>query len=155
MDFVVEDDNAKTINVNIDGAEDFDVSDINLKLIMMMAWFAIEKPGAAKALVLKLDPRVKCLGGYCSHFGHIQSRRCKGAWPYELGIGKRHFKEEKVLKLREIEVLVYQMHFKGGRSLRKTGAIIGISYESVRKIAKNLKRLGFPRNGNNSDAQPE
>ncbi len=69
------------------------------------------------------------------------------------GIGKRHFKEEKVLKLSEREVLVYQLHFKGGKSLRKTGASIGISYESVRKIAKKLESLGFPRNENNNDTQ--
>jgi hypothetical protein len=154
MDFVVEEDNSKSINVNIDGAEDFDVSDINLKLIMMMAWFAIEKPGAAKALVLKLDPRVKCLEDIAAILG-ISKQAVQRRVAYELGIGKRHFKEEKVLKLREIEVLVYQMHFKGGRSLRKTGAMIGISYESVRKIAKKLERLGFPRNGNGSDVQPE
>lgn len=152
MDFVVEDDNSKSINVNIDGADDFDVSDINLKLIMMMVWLAIEKPGAAKALVLKLDPRVKCLEDIAAILG-ISKQAVQRRVAHELGIGKRHFKEEKVLKLSEREVLVYQLHFKGGKSLRKTGASIGISYESVRKIAKKLESLGFPRNENNNDTQ--
>ena len=145
MDFISEGtDGDRTIRVNIPGAEQIDLSEINLHVIKIMVWLALENPAAAKALMLKLDPNIKCLQDIACVLG-VSKQAVQRRVASELGIGKRHFKEASLMQLNPKELKIFQLYFRTNHTMREVSALMNLSCEAIRKIANKLHRLGFSK----------
>jgi len=145
MDFIADETgNERTIRVNLPGAEQIDLSEINLHVIKIMVWMALENPAAAKALMLKLDPQIKCLQDIACVLG-VSKQAVQRRVAAELGIGKRHFKEASLMQLNPRELKIFQLYFRTNHTLREVSAKMNVSCEAIRKIATKLRRLGFSK----------
>ncbi len=118
-----------------------EASSINLPIIQVCVWMAIENPAAMRALMIKMDPDVKSLQDIADIL-KISKQAVQKRVAGELGIGKRQFKESTLLQLNHVEMQVYKLCVLGGMTTRKAADNIGNSAQNVQAILRKLRRMG-------------
>lgn len=118
-----------------------EASSINLPIIQVCVWMAIENPAAMRALMLKMDPDVRSLQDMADIL-KISKQAVQKRIAGELGIGKRQFKEQTLLQLSELELSVYKQCVNGKATARMSADSLGISHRQASLILRKLCRMG-------------
>ena len=119
-----------------------EASSINLPIIQICVWMAIENPAAMRALMLKMNPDVKSLQDMADIL-KISKQAVQKRVAGELGIGKRQFKEQTLLQLSELEMKVYKLCILEGMTIRRASEKTGNSVKCVLLIVHKLNRMGM------------
>lgn len=125
-----------------------EASSINLPIIQICVWMAIENPASMRALMLKMDPDVRSLQDMADIL-KISKQAVQKRVAGELGIGKRQFKEQTLLQLSEVEMKVYKLCVQDGMNCRRASNAIGISAEMATRILYKFRRMGIIKRAKN------
>lgn len=117
-------------------------SDVNLPLIKVCVMMALEKPRVMRAFMMRLDPRIRSMQDIANVM-HVSKQAIQKRIVTELGIGKKTIKEESLAKLGPDGGMVYHSLVRERKSLRLTAAELHLPMSRVRKIADQLKKMGF------------
>jgi len=116
-------------------------SSINLPIIQICVWMAIENPAAMRALMLKMDPDVRSLQDMADIL-KISKQAVQKRIAGELGIGKRQFKEQTLLQLSELEMKVYKLCVQGKMNSNRASKELNISPPAAKQIIEKFRRMG-------------
>lgn len=125
--------------------EELDVSEVNLELIQMFVWFAIENPKAAEALMLKINPKIRSLEDIATKL-NVTRQAVQKRVANELGIGKKNFKDSTYLQLsgKEFDVFKYAKDHEEC-SINAIAKTVGMPKTSVYRIIAKLQKMGLLR----------
>lgn len=123
------------------GGVRIDSGDVNLSIIKVCVWLAIEQPATARAFMLKLDPNIRCLQDIADMLG-VSKQAVHQRITRELGINSRQIKDATLLSMNETEMMVYRLCVTEGKRQAHAAGEIGISSSMVSKIMAKFRETG-------------
>lgn len=129
--------------------DELDVSEVNLELIQILVWFALENPKAAEALMLKIDPKIRSLEDIANKL-NVTRQAVQKRVANELGIGKKNFKDSTYLQLNGVEFDVFKYAREHECSIGMLAKKMKMPKTSVYRIVTKLQKIGLLKKQKNS-----
>lgn len=126
---------------DLPGGVKIDSGDVNLSLIKICVWLAIEQPATARAFMLKLDPNISCLQDIADILG-VSKQAVHQRISRELGINSRQIKDATLLSMNETEMMVYRLCVTEGKTQTEAAQVTGVSQGMVSNIIAKFRESG-------------